>query len=111
MFPELKKISHTYSHAASRWFNDRYKKQIGLTTQDGKKKTYHSFRHLVQDWLKQKLISGIVIDELVGHAVQGESMGRYGKRFSAKVLLEEAVLKLDYGIDLSHLKKSRYVRG
>ena len=45
IFPELRKISHQYSHAASRWFNERYKKQIGLSTEDGQKKTYHSFRH------------------------------------------------------------------
>jgi integrase len=109
IFPELKKISHQYSHAASRWFNGRYKKQIGLIIKEGEKKTYHSFRHTLSDHLKQKLVSGTIIDELPGHAVEGESMGRYGKPYVSKTLYEKAVLKLDYGIDLSHLKKSKWV--
>ena len=34
-----------------------------------------------------------VIDEYTGHAVKGESMGRYGKRFNIEVL-KEAVDKI-----------------
>jgi hypothetical protein len=40
---------------------------------------------------------------------RGNQWGGMAKRFSAKVLLEEAVLKLDFGLNLSHLKESRYV--
>jgi integrase len=109
IFPELKKISFAWSHSASKWFNSRYKKQIGLNTEKGKKKTYHSFRHTLSDHLKQKLISGTLIDELTGHAVQGESLGRYGKPYVAEILYNEAVLKLDFKIDLDHLINSKFV--
>jgi len=36
--------------------------------------------------------------------------GRYAKPFKPKQLLERTVLKLDYGIDFSHLKKSKFVQ-
>ena len=110
IFPELKRINNKYSHYASRWFNEKYKKQIGLVTTDGQKKTYHSFRHLVQDWLKQKLLPEMLVAELVGHIVKGETFGRYGKHLRVPVLYEKAIIELDYGIDLSHLKKSKFVQ-
>ncbi len=42
-------------------------------------------------------------------ATKGETMGRYGKRYSVRVLYDEAVVKLDYGVDLEHLKGSKWV--
>ena len=47
--------------------------------------------------------------KLWGNAVQGEVFGRYGKPYAAKLLLKQAILKLDFGIDLSHLKNSKWV--
>jgi hypothetical protein len=49
-----------------------------------------------------------VVDEITGRPVQGESFGRYGKPYAAKLLLEHAILKLDYGLDLIHLKDSKW---
>jgi hypothetical protein len=46
---------------------------------------------------------------LVGHAIQGQTKGRYGKRLKPRKMLEKAVLQLDFGIDLSHLKNSKFV--
>ena len=106
VFMELTKIQHCYSHAASKWFG-RYRNQIGLN--GAGKKTYHSFRHTFTDHLKQKQISPYLIDELTGHAIEGETMGRYGKRFPAKTLYEHGILHINYGIDLSHLRNSKYV--
>lgn len=37
------------------------------------------------------------------------SKGRYGKPYRPKVLLDEAISKLDFGVDLSHLKQSKFV--
>jgi len=39
---------------------------------------------------------------------KGETMGRYGKRYSVQVLYNNAVLKLDYSVDLEHLKASKW---
>jgi len=108
VFPELKKYQHRYSHSASKWFG-RFKDQIGITADQGQKKVFHSFRHNLTDHLKQQQVDPFLIDELTGHAIPGETMRRYGKKFSPQVLLKEAILKLDYGIDLNHLSKSKYV--
>ena len=50
-----------------------------------------------------------MIAELVDHKTDSITMERYGKRYEPKKLYEGAVLKLDFGLDLSHLKKSKYV--
>jgi hypothetical protein len=107
LFPELKNHSGRYGHYPSRWFGT-YKKNCGIDARPNKK-VFHSFRHNLQDNLKQQMIQEKLVDELVGHVVEGESFGRYGKPYRVPVLYKEAVLKLNYDIDLSHLKKSRYV--
>ena len=56
IFHELKKISKDYSHAAGKWFNERYKAQIGLVVKEGEKKSFHSFRHTFTNNLKQQMI-------------------------------------------------------
>jgi hypothetical protein len=107
LFPELKKQSERYSHYPSRWFKD-YKENCGIVAPPNKK-VFHSFRDNFQDNLKQQLIQEKLVDELVVHVVEGQSFGRYGKPYRVPVLYKEAVLKLDYVIDLSHLKNSKYV--
>jgi integrase len=107
LFPELKKQSERYGHYPSRWFGD-YKKKCGIISDPGKK-VFHSLRHNLQDNLKQKLVFSEIIDELVGHAHEGQTLGRYTEQYQNQTLFEKGILKLDYGIDLSHLKKSKYV--
>ena len=107
LFPDLKKHSGRYGHYPTRWFGT-YKKNCGIKAPPNKK-VFHSFRHNLQDNLKQQLIQEKLVDELVGHVVEGESFGRYGKPYRVPVLYKEAILKLNYGIDLSHLKNSKYV--
>ena len=107
LFPELKKQSGRYGHYPSRWFKD-YKENCGIVAPSNKK-VFHSFRHNLQDNLKQQLIQESLVDEMVGHVVEGLSFGRYGKQYRIPVLYKEAVLKLNYGIDLSHLRNSKYV--
>jgi integrase len=105
LFPELPYQNSNYGHTASKWFG-RFKKKCGI---DSDKLVFHSLRHTLTNNLKQQLITETLIDELTGHAIQGETMGRYGKRYEIKVLFEEAVMKLDYsGVDLEHLKDSKW---
>jgi hypothetical protein len=63
--------------------------------------------------LKQVGELDTVIAELVGHSNGGsETMGRYGKRYKPKVLLE-ALEQLNYGIKMqavSNLQKKLYMR-
>ena len=107
LFPELNRYQNKYSHYASKWFSD-WKAKVGIQA-PSREKTFHSFRHTFTDNLKQQLIEISIVDELTGHAIQGESFGRYGKPYRIKTLLEEGVMKLDYGVDLSHLKNSKWV--
>ena len=105
LFPELKKQSGRYGHYPSRWFGD-YKNKCGIISDPGKK-VYHSLRHNFQDNLKQKLVSPVIIDELVGHAHEGQTLKRYTEQYYVETLYEKGILKLDFGIDLNHLKQSK----
>ena len=104
VFSELKRQGNKYGHYPSRWFSD-YKKKCGIKSEP-RKKTFHSFRHTLVNNLGQQLISDAVIAGVVGHARKGETGGRYMKDFEVQVLFEEAIMKLNYDIDLSHLKRS-----
>ncbi len=106
LFPELPYQNFSYGHSASKWFQ-AFKSKCGI---DSSKLVFHSFRHTLSDNLKQQLIAETLIDELTGHAIQGETMGRYGKRYGVKILYDEAVLKLNYGVDLKHLKDSKWLK-
>jgi len=55
------------------------------------------------------MVMETVIEELRGGAGKTEGSSRYFKGYYAETLYEECILKLNYGIDLSHLKKSRFV--
>jgi len=46
---------------------------------------------------------------LLGHALEGQTKGRYIKRFQPKMLKEKVVDHIDYGIDLEHVKRSKLV--
>jgi integrase len=106
LFPELRRRRDGDGMTASKWFA-RYKTRCGIV-ENGAKKDFHSFRHTFVNTLKQALVEETMIAELVGHAVDSMTMGRYGKRYTPKILLEHAVLKLNYPLDLSHIKTSRF---
>jgi len=107
VFHKLKRIKHKYGHSLGNWFG-KFKKRCGIVAPPGKK-VFHSFRHTIINHLLQKDVQVHVIKQLVGHSDKSITTGLYGKPFSPKKLLEDAVMKLDYGIDLSHLKESKYV--
>ncbi len=73
------------------WYGRFNRKHI---TQDPKK-VFHSFRHTVADTLKQKGVPEGVIAEILGHANQSITTGRYGKRYRPAILLE-SLEKLDF---------------
>jgi integrase len=66
-----------------------------------KRKAFHSFRHLFKDICREAGVEEAIGDALTGHA--GGGVGRrYGAGFSLAVLAD-AVGKLRWPIDLSHL--------
>ncbi len=89
------RASDGYSNALGKWYQ-KFNRQY---VTDDPKKVFHSMRHTVADTLKQAGITEVVIAEIVGHANDSMTMGRYGKRYQPRILLE-ALEKLDYGIKL-----------
>jgi len=107
IFHRLKRIKYKYGHSLGNWFRN-FKKRSGIIAQP-RKKTFHSFRHLVINHLLQKDVPVHVIKQLVGHSDKSITTGVYGKRLHPKKLLSDVVMKLDYEVDLTHLKNSKYV--
>ena len=46
---------------------------------------------------------------MVGHNEKGVTFEDYFKGFTVKQIYDEIVSRLDFGIDLSHLKSSKWV--
>ena len=104
VFPELKRIQDRYTHGYTQWFSS-FKKRCGIDAN----KTFHSFRHSLTTCLLKRDVPDYRIAQLVGHVTDGQTTGRYGKRFKPELLKEKVVDKIDYGIDLSHLRNSKFV--
>jgi len=104
VFPELKRIQDRYTHGYTQWFSS-FKKRCGIDAN----KTFHSFRHSLTTCLLEQDVDVYRISQLVGHVTDSQTTNRYGKRFKPEMLKEKVVDKIDYGIDLSHLKKSKFV--
>jgi integrase len=92
---------HGYSNGFGKWYQRFNRVHV---TRDPKR-VFHSFRHLVTDMMKQAGVQDTLIAEIVGHSHGSHTMtmGRYGKRYQPKVLLE-ALKRLDYGIDIPEWK-------
>lgn len=94
LFPELRQRRDGYGQTVSKWFQ-RYKVRCGI--EEGK--TFHSFRHTFITHLKHKQVDPFMLHELDGHTIDSETMGRYGKRYTPQILLQEAIEKIDYGLN------------
>jgi len=96
LFPELPVRRDGASQNASLWFG-RYRKSLGLYQQTPKK-DFHSFRTTFINTLKQKRLPEPEIATLVGHAIETQTFGRYGKPYTPDVML--AILRQ---VDFSHV--------
>ncbi|ACH38765.1 integrase family protein [Citrifermentans bemidjiense Bem] len=85
MWPKLvRRDSDGYCAAVGNWFGRFNRKHV---TEDPLK-SFHSLRHAFADTLKQLGVQENLIAELMGHANDSITTGRYGKRYQPKVLLE-----------------------
>ena len=85
------------------------KNDCGINAEKNKK-VFHSFRHTVADHLLQKDVPENQIAMLVGHSIPGITAGGdMVNGFIQRCYMEKFVLQIDFGIDLSHLKNSKYV--
>jgi integrase len=100
LFPELKNSQRgKYGHYVGRWFA-AYLKKCGVKSET---KVFHSFRHTFITHLKHKQVDHFMLQEIDGHSLSGETMGRYGKRYTPDILLKEVIEKVDFGLDLDWL--------
>lgn len=82
LFPQLHERNGRYSHYVTKAFTE-HQKEVNFR-QEGK--SFHSFRHTFIDRLKQLGALENHVAELVGHTVDSETFGRYGKAYAVKNL-------------------------
>lgn len=95
LFPELKKGRDGYSQAASKWFS-RYSTRCGVIDN---LKTFHSFRHTVINFLKQRNEVKEKVSAIVGHKETSITMGWYGKPYEPSNLVS-TIESLDFQIEV-----------
>ncbi|MDO6640849.1 tyrosine-type recombinase/integrase [Shewanella sp. 5_MG-2023] len=66
----------------------------------GKRPTAYSFRHTFIDELKQLQVEESLVAQIVGHAYQNITYGRYGKKFDVKTL-QPVVDKINFELTIS----------
>ena len=115
LFEELerKKSSDKYSHNFSKWFNRHLQDYLGIkgNAKDGAK-VFYSFRHTFINYCVQHSIEDKFFERVVGHKVSGNAftLGHYAKAMSPKTLKAEVLDKMDFEIDLSHLRGNPFAR-
>lgn len=71
--------------------------------------SFNSLRHTFADFFKQNGVSNTdVLDYIFGHKNKRLMVSTYGGDYKANVLYDEIISKLDYGINLSHLKNTKF---
>jgi len=113
LFPELKKGRDGYAKSVSQWFNLRYKVKCGIEEDgDGRMKDFHSFRKTLINHLMHKHVPFFMLKQIMGHSKGKDvTLDSYTDKFSPKELYDGVISKIDFEIDLSHLKESKFVPG
>ena len=91
------------------WFNGDYKQRCGIESTDGRKRDFHSFRASFVTQLVRQKVNDRMRLQVEGHSAGKDMTSVYADPFPAKQLYDEVIYRLDYGIDLSHLSKSKFV--
>ena len=100
LWPALPVRRDGYAHDFGKWFQKFNRTKIT----EEPRKVFHSLRHSFVDFFKQIGTPEALIAEMVGHSNEKSmTMGRYGKRYQPKVLLE-AMMHLDYGVEIPECK-------
>ncbi|MGZ8473460.1 MAG: site-specific integrase [Candidatus Deferrimicrobiaceae bacterium] len=89
-----KKKRDGYGSDLGKWYQ-RFNRKF-VTTE--KLRVFHSMRHNLANELKQRGVDGNIIAEILGHSLGSMSLGRYGKAFGPKVLLD-ALRKMEFWIE------------
>lgn len=104
LWPEATRggLDQRYSHNVSKWFT-RARRKAGL---DDRKTVNHSFRHNLGSALRGAGINESIVADILGHAHRTMSFRVYSEGAAVRPLYD-AICKVDYGIDLTHLYLKR----
>lgn len=107
LWPELKRTAKgRYGASVGNWFG-REKAKLGM----GQEKNFHSFRRTFINYAKQHSLDTPMVKELVGHELDSDlTLGVYPDQYHVAPLFNDVISRIDYGVDLSHLKSSKWVR-
>ena len=106
-----------YSKNASKWYNTTFLPKIPIEPAPaGHKKAFHSFRSTLATVLKRAKVPGRLAAQVIGHVppaistdwIEGHSMtyDYYAGGYSIADVFQGVTLKIDYGLNLSHLALS-----
>ena len=114
LFPNLNLSSkNKYGDRVQKWFDDTYKRKLNIKDDPAwKKKTFHSFRMTFETLCNNELgIPPYQYQVVVGQSPTGltDVAQHYVKHPKPKSLLDDVISKVDFDIDLSPLKTSRFV--
>ena len=105
IFPETNRVANRYGHNFTMWFS-QFRKRC-LENVKPRRKTFHSLRHTLKTHLAER-----GADVLYNHYFTGHTTKAIGDDYikpKPKLIYEKAVLKIDWDLDFSHLKKSKFV--
>lgn len=106
VFPELVKIDNRYGHGVSKWFG-KLLERVGVKKPETKK-VFHSLRHTFITCLQHKKVEPYLLASIAGHETDLITISTYGEEFKVEQK-KEAIELLDFGVDLSHLAKCRFI--
>jgi integrase len=112
LFPELKKGRDGYAKSVSRWFNEKYKIKCGIEKDaDGRMKDFYSYRKTLINHLQRKNVPFHKLKQVMGHSkAKDVTQAVYTEKYTPKELFDDVISKFDFGIDLTHLKNSKFVQ-
>jgi integrase len=110
LFPELTKTEKVgkFGKQPGKQFSDVINSALSKDNCSYEHKSFHSLRHTFDNFFKQNHLIDDVFLQLFGHDNPGLAKKRYGSEFPPEKL-NQLIQKIDYGMDFSHLRNSRYV--
>lgn len=100
LFPDIKKSKHGYmSERMSRWFNEGFLPKL---IAKGPKTTFHSFRHTMQDAMRDAGLSAADRGAICGWNEEKSAGANYGSGASVERLYKE-LERVIFRVDVSHL--------
>jgi integrase len=96
--------SRTKERKLGRWFNKVLLSSANINIEDGTRKSFHSFRHTLINYEKQKGLNEAMFCEIVGHS-SGNSIHKGYQREYCLSHKKKELNKVIFDIDISKIKK------